>query len=103
MSRATFRFNLFLRGEEPDIDDVGCMDDLRQSLIEQLVDAQNRTEVALALLVSCCYFELDSMPAFRAGFYHCVGAVRCRGNSESTVDALFQIVFGPFHTTNGAI
>ena len=84
MAEAFFRFNLFLKEKEPEIDDVGCMDQLRQTTAEQLTDRDEVAGACLALLASCFYWELMSKPTWLADVqaFRCVGDLRCRGRCE---------------------
>ena len=90
-----FRFNLFLDTREPDIDDIGCLDELQRSVKKQMLTDQTCKQVCQALLVSCFYFELDSSPYYEGGGYTCSGKIRCRINCHKAVEALVQVVSGP--------
>lgn len=59
-----FRLNVPFSGGEPRLDDVGRMDELRQSVHLQPEGPRDRKRIALAILVTSFYFELDTIPIF---------------------------------------
>ena len=92
-----FRFNLFLNGKEPAIDDIGSMETLQKDVRRQLSDAKSDEtcrDVCLALLTSCFYFELDSQPRYDSGGYECSGRIRCRTDCRATIAALTRLMDG---------
>lgn len=72
------RLNSFLSVNEPAIDDVDRMEEMRQSVHvpQMLLDCK---KTLYGLLVSAFYFELRTVPnCVREGRYLCRGTIRCR-------------------------
>ena len=86
-----FRLNVLFRGDEPRLDDVHCMDDLRRSVQLQPDGPKDTASIAFALLVASFYFELDTLPALEANRYYCRGFLRCRNNSRAVLNSLAKI------------
>lgn len=74
---------------------------LQESVRQQDTDNQKILEVAMALLVSCFYFELDSVPIFDNGMYLCKGKILCRDDSLVICQVLTRLFGGPFYLMLG--
>src|SRR5436189_4464573 len=68
---------------EPVIDDITCMDEMRESarVVRSLGDY---TDIAIALLVSSFYFELAALPRLEGG----------HGRSDAIIQSLFNLYGG---------
>ncbi|KAK3167630.1 hypothetical protein OEA41_010757 [Lepraria neglecta] len=88
-----FRLNVSFRGDEPRLDDVQCMEDLRRSVQLQPDGPKDRASIVFALLVASFYLELDTetVPAFEANRYCCRGFLRCRNDSRAVLNSLAKI------------
>lgn len=86
-----FRLNIPFTGDEPRLDDVQCVDGLRQSVRLQPQGAKDRTDVTFALLVASFYFELDAIPVFEANRYYCTGVIRCRNDAHGVLQLLGRL------------
>ncbi len=86
-----FRLNVSFPSDEPRLDDVGCMNDLRKSVHLQPEGPRDRTRIALALLVASFFFELDNLPTFEGGRYFCQGSIRCRNDPRAVIRALNKL------------
>jgi hypothetical protein len=88
-----FRFNITLAGAKPAIDDVGCMDALAKQVRSQSAESTAYNDAAIALLVSCLFFELDSIPTRQSsGRYFCKGTIRCRfPDAQALLNALRRL------------
>ena len=84
------RLNVFLLKNLPALDNIDCMDELRESVhVPQSI--QDCRKTLYALLVSAFYFELYNAPRFlREGRYHCHGTIRCRLPGDAIVKLLTQ-------------
>jgi len=83
-----FRLNVPFEGDEPRLDDVRCMDELRRSVQLQPDGPRDRASIAFAILVASFFFELDRVPVFEANQYHCQGFVRCRNDPKAVLQSL---------------
>ena len=83
-----FRLNVSFEGTEPPLDDIGCMTSLRRSVHLQPQGAQDRMNVASALLIASFYFELETPPLFQVGQYLCTGSIRCRNDFRAVCNSL---------------
>ena len=87
-----FRLNIpFDDAAEPLLDDLECIDTLRQSVHLQPQGSRDRAEVASALLVASLYFELDTLPKYEFGQYFCTGIIRCRNDFDGVLKSLARI------------
>ena len=86
--RKYFRLNVQFRGQEPRLDDVHSMDELRRSVLLQPSDVGNLKSIAFALLAASFYFELDTTPFYQNGYYVCRGRIRCRNDIRAVLAAL---------------
>ena len=86
-----FRLNVSFTGEEPRLDDVRHIEDLRKSVHLQPNGRGDRAKIAFALLVTSFYFELDGKPMFEGGQYLCAGFIRCRNDPHAVLQALANI------------
>ena len=86
-----FRTNVYLPHNALAIDDVGCMDQLRDCVHTQPHNDRFRQVAAFALLVACFYFELTSLPLFQNGKVYCKGAIRCRLRGPVICQALDRV------------
>lgn len=85
-----FRLNFTFPGAEPAIDDVDCMEELIKCITTPLHKAQV-LKVFSPLLISSLFFELDGMPTYEEGSYHCKGSIRCRSGSIYLIRALTRV------------
>jgi len=86
-----FRLNVPFLGDEPRLDDVGCMGELRRSVQLQPNGLRDRSNVAFALLVASFFFELDRAPTFETGRYLCQGFIMCRNNPQAVLKSLTKL------------
>lgn len=86
-----FRLNVPFSGEEPRLDDVERVEELRRSVHLQPDGPKDRTGIAFALLVTSFFFELDTIPIFEEGRYFCQGVIRCRNNPRSVTRSLNKL------------
>jgi len=82
------RLNFVLPSDEPAIDNIDRMDELRESVhVPQMY--RDCAKTLYALLIFAFYFELASVPErLREGQYHCRGTIRCRLSGNSIVKLL---------------
>ena len=73
------------------MDDVNHMDELRECVHLQSNGENECQKVAFALLVSTLFFELNCIPTYSNGKYHCQGAIRCRINGATVCEALARL------------
>ncbi|KAI9799077.1 MAG: hypothetical protein M1833_004271 [Piccolia ochrophora] len=88
-----FRLNISLPGQEPELDDTECMQELRELVRVQSEDKREVRDVAWALLASAFYFELAAAPQFRAGLWMCHGFIRCRAVDNTAVLEALESMF----------
>lgn len=86
-----FRLNIAFSGQEPAIDDIECMNDLRASVHLRPRISRDRKSIASALLASAFFFKLSAIPLFKSGVFHCQGTIRCRLQGTVVVQALARI------------
>lgn len=86
-----FRLNVPFSGEEPRLDDVERVEELRRSVHLQPDGPRDRTGIAFALLVTSFFLELDTIPKFEEGRYFCQGYIRCRNNPRSVIRSLNKL------------
>ena len=86
-----FRLNISFPGQEPAIDDIDCMNDLRASVHLRSRMFQDNKSIASALLASTFFFELITIPLFDSRMFHCQGIIRCRLQGNVIVQALARI------------
>ena len=85
--RHYFRLNVGL-DEAPPIDDVTCMERLRDSVHFEPNAASTRIELVSAILTASFFFELDAKPCFENGLFRCEGSIYCRNNSYGVIQTL---------------
>ena len=83
-----FRLNVLFVGDEPRLDDVGRIEELRNSVHLEPEGPRDRKRIALAILVTSFYFELSSMLIFELGKYLCTGVIRCRNSPRAVLHSL---------------
>ena len=83
-----YRLNVPFAGEEPRLDDIQCMEALKSIM---LLQPEDKTTIAFALLAASFYFELDRVPSLEAGRYYCSGFVRCRNDSRAVLASLSRL------------
>ena len=88
-----FRLNLLFDGEEPALDDVEQMPDLRRQVHAQLNAHNDCHAIARALWAAQFCFELDRVPEYRLGTFRCHGAILCRNLSSATLVCHLQTKF----------
>ena len=98
-SKHYFRLNVSLH-ETPAIDDVACMERMRNSVHFEPDAAGERTELALALLTGSFFFELDTIPRFEAGLFRCEGSIYCRNNIYAVIATLTNMNGARLNFTN---
>ena len=86
-----FRLNVPFSGDEPRLDDIGCVNELRKSVHLQPEGLRDRSRIALALLVASFFFELENIPTFEGGQYLCRGFIRCRNEAQGVVQSLARL------------
>ncbi len=86
-----FRLNISFSGQEPAIDDIDCMNDLRASVHLRPRMFQDIKSIASALLTSTFFFELITISLFGSCMFHCQGIIRCRLQGNVIVQALARI------------
>ncbi|RJE19000.1 hypothetical protein PHISCL_08662 [Aspergillus sclerotialis] len=84
-----YRFDPFLSGGLPSMDDTDCMDSLSEQARTQR--GEDHDGAALALLTACLFFQLDKAPTYKSGLYHCVGTIRCRAPPRPLIERLALI------------
>ncbi|KAL9083483.1 MAG: hypothetical protein Q9165_008510 [Trypethelium subeluteriae] len=100
--RDYFRFNLEMQ-DTPLIDDTSRMNEFRQSVSAQPSTREHCHDVTIALLVSCFFFELETVPCFDKGVYRCEGTVRCRTASENVARVLSAQYTRIEYVTDGGV
>jgi len=88
--KSYIRLNSLLPSNEPAIDNVDRMTEMRESVhVPEIV--QDCKKTLFALLVSAFYFELRDIPEkARDGRCHCFGTIRCRLPGTAVVNLLRQ-------------
>ncbi len=86
-----FRLNISFSDQEPAIDDIDCMNDLRASVHLRPRMFQDIKSIASALLASTFFFELITIPLFGSCMFHCQGIIRCRLQDNVIIQALARI------------
>ena len=86
-----FRLNISFSSQEPAIDDIDCMNDLRASVHLRSRMFQDNRSIASALLTFTFFFELTTIPLFDSRMFHCRGIIRCRLQDNVIVQALARI------------
>ncbi|KAK5128199.1 hypothetical protein LTR08_004067 [Meristemomyces frigidus] len=72
------RINLMVKGTEPAIDDLAGMLTLKTQA-QDYARASGSLQPALdSIVASSFYYEMEDMPVFANGLYHCVGHIFCR-------------------------
>lgn len=94
------RLNSVLPTDEPAIDDVDRMAEMRESVhVPPML--QDCKKTLYRLLVSAFYFELRSIPEYvRDGRYHCRGTIRCRLPGTAVFKLLTQCTTSNLAFTN---
>lgn len=86
-----FRLNIFFPGEEPAMDDINRMNELRECVYLQPNSEYDPQRTTFALLVSTFFFELNGIPVYQTGRYYCSGIIRCRLKGSVICQALNRI------------
>lgn len=73
-----FRLNLSYEDQDLALDDVDQMSQLQERAMLYILDHHECSRVARALWGASFFFELDSLPSFLNGLYHCQGSILCR-------------------------
>jgi hypothetical protein len=87
-----FRLNVKLDNSTR-LDDVSNLRLLRENVHLRPHSHEDLIEVAIALLISNFYFELDASPVYNFGIYYCHGSIRCRTDCYAVIDALKKLCF----------
>ncbi|KAI9727191.1 MAG: hypothetical protein M1834_008499 [Cirrosporium novae-zelandiae] len=86
-----FRLNSALQGEEPGLDDVDRMEELRHSVTHYLFTHDDLYAVVRALWATAFYFELDDLPLFSRGTYRCYGSILSRSpDSHALINEMIR-------------
>lgn len=72
------RLNLRLQQEEPRLDNVSIMSELKRIASEALTDNPAIDQVKDSIKASSFYFEFEDIPQDIDGTYHCIGSIFCR-------------------------
>ena len=86
-----FRLNVSFKSMEPWLDDIKCMTSFRRSVYLQPQGAQDRMNVASALLIASFYFELETPPLFQINYYLCTDTIRYRNDFRAVCNSLATI------------
>ena len=76
------------------MDDTNCIDHLSNRVRMQPDNRQSHHDAAVALLTACLFFQLDAVPEYRTGLFHCIGTIRCRAPAQALITRLAQIESG---------
>ena len=77
------RLNISFPGREPQLDDVTTMSQMKASAIESIKIDPRLRPVLDSIVASLFYFELQSIPHFSDGEFHCFGHIYCRLKDSS--------------------
>ena len=97
--RDYFRLTIELSGPEPALDDFTSIDTLSEAVRLHPNGKLERYRTIMALLISCFYLELDSMPSYDGGMWYCSGTIRCR--SSGAVKAVVNLCQDGLEFMNG--
>ncbi|KAH8424214.1 patatin-like phospholipase family protein [Aspergillus melleus] len=84
-----YRFDQYLPEGLPAMDDPDCVAGLSKQV--QTQSGEDHSGVVVALLTACLFFQLDKMPVYKNGLYHCVGTIRCRAPPRPLIERLAMI------------
>jgi len=85
---SSFRFDLSVPGGLPRLDDTECMARLSAMVHSPSFGISNHKEAATALLTTCFFLKLDSVPSYYAGLFQCAGTIRCRAPAQHVIRCL---------------
>ncbi|EAS29982.3 uncharacterized protein CIMG_08728 [Coccidioides immitis RS] len=85
----------FPAGGPPAMNNTEAIEPLGRWVQKQL--SQGIKQAAIMLLVSSFYFEVDIMPEFYSGGFHCRGSIRCRAPAHSVIKALKGLCPAPLY------
>ena len=88
-----FRLNISFSDQEPAINDIDCMNDLRTSVHLRPRMFQDNRSIASTLLIFTFFFELITIPSFDSRMFHCQGIIRCRLQDNVIIQAFARIHF----------
>ena len=77
------RLNVCFQNGEPPLDDVTVMEEMKKRAVESVRNDERLQPLLDSILSSLFYFELQSLPHFTAGEYHCFGRIYCRLKNAS--------------------
>jgi len=86
-----FRLDSSFPDAPPAMDDARSMERLLQWARIQPSGPCEQRDIILTLLTTCFFFELDKMPVFHCGLYHCVGTIKCRAPAQSVIRCLSSL------------
>ena len=86
-----FRLNLSISEDEPVMNEIERMNELRVAVHANLKDRQQFHKIAFAFLVSFFFFKLTSLSLFHDGKFYCRGAIRCRLNEFKACTVLKRL------------
>ncbi|KAF2278979.1 FabD/lysophospholipase-like protein [Westerdykella ornata] len=72
------RLNIFLPGQEPRLDDVAKIAELKTQTAQAIIQDIDTAPVLDSMIASLFYFELDDFPNWSNGTYSCSGHIMCR-------------------------
>lgn len=83
-----FQLNSTFPDAPPAMDNAESMERLAQLVKSQPSGPHEHREIILALLTTCFFFELDKVPVFHCGLFHCVDTIKCRVLAQSVICCL---------------
>ena len=82
------RLNVSLPDVLPAIDDESQKEQYQESIRHQYPTQKDEIAIAVAFLISRFFFELDTLPQWKSGRYHCQGTIRCRLPGHTIAEGL---------------
>jgi hypothetical protein len=89
--KKTFRLNSSFPAAQPAMDNPSSMEHLSSWVKRQPKAPQQRETVIISLLCASFFFQLDGVPQFRLGMYHCTGTIRCRAVVQPVIRCLLRL------------
>ncbi|KKZ60267.1 hypothetical protein EMCG_04994 [[Emmonsia] crescens] len=86
-----FRFNHSFVGARPSMIDISAMEKISRSIQKHPPMVDKMEEALSTLLASSLFLEMDTLPEFRTGFFHCVGSIKCYGPTRPIIRALLAL------------
>ena len=85
------RLNISLPDMLPAIDDESQKEQYQESIQLQYPTQNDDINIASAFLISRFFFELDTLPQWTSGRYHCQGTIRCRLPGYTIAESMKRI------------